>query len=102
MLLNKTLLSLFAFILPLPAFSRVSALAACLRTHAKMTSAAAAAAMHKDAGLAHRPTDVALALHDDDAIVLLNQTLPSLFAFILPLPAISRVFALAACQRATL
>ena len=31
LLLNKTLLSLFSFILPLPAFSRVSALAACHR-----------------------------------------------------------------------
>ena len=31
-----------------------------LRTHAQMTSAAA---MHKDTGLAHRLTDVALALH---------------------------------------
>jgi hypothetical protein len=34
-----------------------------LRTHAQMTRAAAAAAMHKDTGLAHRLTDVALALH---------------------------------------
>jgi hypothetical protein len=31
--------------------------------HAQMTSAAAAAAMHKDTGLAHRLTDVPLALH---------------------------------------
>ena len=29
-----------------------------LRTHAQMTRAAAAAAMHKDTGLAHRLTDV--------------------------------------------
>ena len=34
-----------------------------LRTHAQMTRAAAAAAMHKDTGLAPRLTDVALALH---------------------------------------
>jgi hypothetical protein len=34
-----------------------------LRTHAQMTRVAAAAAMHKDTGLAHRLTDVALALH---------------------------------------
>ena len=34
-----------------------------LRTHAQMTSAAAPAGMHKDTGLAHRLTDVALALH---------------------------------------
>ena len=33
------------------------------RTHAQMTRVAAAAAMHKDTGLAHRLTDVALALH---------------------------------------
>jgi hypothetical protein len=33
------------------------------RTHAQITSAAVAGAMHKDTGLAHRPTDVALALH---------------------------------------
>jgi len=32
-------------------------------THTQITSAAAAAAMHKDIGLAHRLTDVALALH---------------------------------------
>ena len=32
------------------------------RTHAQMTRVAAAAAMHKDTGLAHRLTDVALAL----------------------------------------
>ena len=32
-------------------------------THAQMTSAAAAAAMHRDTGLAHRLKDVALALH---------------------------------------
>jgi hypothetical protein len=34
-----------------------------LRTHGQITSAAAAAAMHRDTGLAHTPTDVALALH---------------------------------------
>ena len=34
-----------------------------LRTHAQMTRAAAAAAMHKDTGLAPRLTDVALALN---------------------------------------
>ena len=34
-----------------------------LRTHAQMTRAAAAATMHKDTSLAHRLTDVALALH---------------------------------------
>jgi len=34
-----------------------------LRTHAQMTRAAAAAAMHKDTGIAHRLTDVALALN---------------------------------------
>jgi hypothetical protein len=34
-----------------------------LRTHAQITGAAAAAAMHKDTGLTHRLTDVALALH---------------------------------------
>jgi hypothetical protein len=34
-----------------------------LRTHAQITSVAAAAALHKDTGLAHRLTDVALALH---------------------------------------
>ena len=34
-----------------------------LRAHPQMTRAAAAAAMHKDTGLAHRLTDVALALH---------------------------------------
>ena len=33
------------------------------RTHAHMTHAAASAAMHKDTGLAHTLTDVALALH---------------------------------------
>ena len=39
------------------------ALTHSLRTHAQTTSAAAAAAMHKDTGLAHRRADVALALH---------------------------------------
>jgi hypothetical protein len=34
-----------------------------LSTNAQITSAAAAADMHKDTGLAHRLTDVALALH---------------------------------------
>jgi hypothetical protein len=34
-----------------------------LRTHAQITSAAAATAMHKDTGLAHRLTNVVLALH---------------------------------------
>jgi len=34
-----------------------------LRTHAQMTRAAAAAAMHKKTGIAHRLTDVALALN---------------------------------------
>ena len=34
-----------------------------LRTHAQMKRAAAAAAMHKDTGIAHRLTDVALALN---------------------------------------
>jgi hypothetical protein len=34
-----------------------------LRTHGQITSAAAAAAMHKDTGLAHTLTHVALALH---------------------------------------
>jgi hypothetical protein len=34
-----------------------------LRTHAQITTAAAAAAIHKNTGLAHRLTDVALALH---------------------------------------
>jgi hypothetical protein len=34
-----------------------------MRTLAQITSAAAAAAMHKESGLAHRLTDVALALH---------------------------------------
>jgi len=34
-----------------------------LRTHAQMTRAAAAATMHKDTGLAHRLSDVTLALH---------------------------------------
>ncbi len=34
-----------------------------LRTHAQIKCVAAAAAMHKDTGLAHRLTDVAPALH---------------------------------------